>query len=177
MKTPFRHLVPFLPVFLCAAAGCRSAPGVPESHWNVDAVPQRITAHFTGYRGELDGSYREFQWRKKQDINLTLRRHFLNNNPENPLQVADPSLTAVRPPFGLLPNPVTYFHVESIVIGSFLLGWTGAFLPLPIDSLIATLSPGGLSEFGSGISDTFTGDWHGELGEPVPPSKFKVRHR
>jgi hypothetical protein len=176
MKIPLRTALS-LSVLVCAAAGCKTMAGTPESHWNIDSVPNRITTHFTGYRGPIDGNYREFQWRKKKSIDLTMRRHFLNNNPENPLEVADPSRTEVRPPFGILPDPVHYFHVESIVIGGALLAATGTFLPIPVDSLIATFTPGGTREFSDGISDTFSGDWEGELDKPAPPSKFKVRRR
>ena len=176
MKTPFRNAL-CLPVLLCAAAACRTMAGTPESHWNIDSVPNRMATHFTGYRGPIDGNYRDFQWRKKKSIDRTLRRHFLSNNPENPLQVAEPSRNEVRPPFGILPDPVHYFHVESIVIGGAIAAATGTFIPLPIDSLIATFSPGGPEEFRDGVSDTFSGDWRGERGKPPSPSKFKVRRR
>jgi hypothetical protein len=175
MNTPLRYAARVLPLLL--AAGCHSTAGVPESHWNIESVPQRITTHFTGYRGPIDGSYQDFQWQKKRDINLTLRRHFLNNDPENPLEATDPNRNLVRPPFSVLPDPVTYFHAESLAIGALVYGASGTFVLLPVDSLIATFTPGGPTEFIEGIGDTLSGDWHGELGEPAPPSRFKVRHR
>lgn len=178
MKIPFRPRIAILFLSLpLAALACRTTPGVPESHWNIESVPPRIARHFFGYQSEVDGPYRDFQWRKKKDINLTLRRHFLNNNPENPLEPADPSQTAVRPSYSVLPDPILYFHAESLFIGGLLAGWTGAFIPIPIDSVIATCSEGGWDEFKEGARDTFRGDHRGKIREPVPPSKFKVRHR
>ncbi len=178
MKTPVRRSIAILPLLLpLAASGCSTTAGVPESHWNIDSVPSRMTHHFLGYQSEVDGPYRDFQWRKKKDINLTLRRHFLNNNPRNPLEPTDPSQTAVRPPHSVLPDPVTYFHAESLFIGGLFAAWTGAFVPIPIDSVIGTCSEGGWGEFKEGARDTFRGEYRGEIREPVPPSKFKVRHR
>ncbi len=177
MKSPFcRSFGPALVLAALAAAGCRSAPGDPNSHWNVDAVPQRVTKHFTGYRGPLDGSYVDYQMRKKMEIDLTLRRHFLNHNPLNPFQVEDPSVTQRRPPFGILPDPLHYFHLEAIAWGTVLLVWTGTFIPIPVDSLIATFTADGWEEFGDSFSDTFTGD-EDERVKPPPPRKFKVKNR
>jgi hypothetical protein len=180
MKNPCRlsfGALSLVSIASITAGACATTPSVPESHWNIDSVPQSVVKHMTGYRGELDGNYRDFQWRKKKDINLTLRRHFLNNNPENPFEPPDPSRTELRAPYSVLPDPLLYFHVEALAVGAVTLAWTGAFIPIPIDSVIATFSEGGWSEFGTGIKQTFTGEWEGRVGDPAPPSKFRVRHR
>ena len=162
---------------LLVSTSCKTGTVTPQSHWNVESVLPRAVKHFTGYRAELDGSYRDFQWRKKKDINLTLRRHFLNNNPYNPAQPYDPSVIEVRPPHSLVPDVANYLHVESLFFGIFFAGASGAFVPVPVDSLIATFTPGGFAEFGKGVSDTISGEYTGERGSPPKPSKFKVRNR
>ncbi len=153
-------------------SGCRTTAGDPSSHWNVDSVDNRIVKHFTGYRGAVDGSYLEFQLQKKNDLNKTLRRHFLNNNPDNPFQTPDPSANAPRRNYGPLPNPAQWFHLESILLGGVLGGWGSAAL-LPLDSLLALTSPGGLGEFGR----TFIGDWGSVTASPPSPSTFEVKNR
>jgi outer membrane biogenesis lipoprotein LolB len=64
-------------------AACQASPGQESNHWNIESLAPRTAKAFLGYRRDLDGTYREFQWRQKQDINLTLRRHFLNDSPTN----------------------------------------------------------------------------------------------
>ena len=107
-----------------------------------------------GYEPDVDGEYIDYQWQNKLHIAKTLQRHFLNWNPDNPFQPDDPDYHATRPIHSPLPNPLNYFHVESLVIGAALLG-TGTFIPLPIDSVIATLAPGGPEELVAGLSVAF----------------------
>ncbi len=163
-----------LPVCLAAVA-CRSGH-LTDNHWNADGVPERVVKHFTGYRQDVSGSYVQHQWRKKMDIDLTLRRHFLNNNPDNPYQPDDPSQVRERPPHSLFPDPIYYFHVESLATGAVMSGWTGAFIPIPVDSLVATFA-GGWDEFGEGFSSTFSDEGGEERDQPPRPSKFRVKNR
>jgi hypothetical protein len=162
---------------LALAAGCRTAPNAENSHWNIQSLQPRITRQIFGYRRDLDGSFREQQWQAKQDINLTLRRHFLNNNPENPFGPEDPSYGAPRPPHSLAPNPLAYMHLESLAFGAMFLVAYGTFIPIPFGSVIASLTPGGPSEFAEGFTNTFSGSWRGNVERPPPVSEFRVRNR
>ncbi|MFT7669871.1 MAG: hypothetical protein ACI8X5_002578 [Planctomycetota bacterium] len=108
-----------------------------------------------GYDADVDGSYREYQWQNKLHIAKTLQRHLLNWNPDNPFQESDPDYYAARPINSPLPNPLNYFHVESVVMGAVILASGGTFIPLPIDSIIGTLEPGGEEEFVAGLSTAF----------------------
>jgi hypothetical protein len=137
------------------AAGCRSSGESMNDHWSERSVAPRVSRFFLGYDAEKDGDYRDFQWERKQDINLTLRRHFLNHNPDNPHQPDVPSRYKPRPPHSLLPNPVPYIHLEGLLLGFALMGATGTFIPLPIDSILGTLEPGGVGEFTEGVARTF----------------------
>src|SRR5262245_54002311 len=92
-----------------AARRASHAPYVRQ-HWTADSLGPRMSRAFLTYDPESDGRYVDFQWRKKQAINVTLSRHFLNYNPENPFQTEDPSFYGKRPPHSLLPNPVRYIH-------------------------------------------------------------------
>jgi hypothetical protein len=164
-------------VLLSLSSGCQTAPGQETSHWNIGSVPTRVAYQFFNYREDMDGSYREHQWREKQEVNLTLRRHFLNNNPDNPFQADDPSRVAPRPPHSILPDPVEYFHVESLTTGIALAALTGAFIPVPVGSLLATFEKGGTTEFFEGFGDTLTGSFGTRLDEPPPVEEFRVRRK
>lgn len=123
-------------LLLCTA--CASNHPASHNHWSLHSVGPRVTRTFLGYDSERDGdSYLEFQWERKQDVNRTLRRHFLNDNPENPFRTGAVEEPAPRPVNSPLPEPHRYFH------------WT------LIDGPIATVvDPDGFHEFWQGIEDT-----------------------
>ena len=171
MTTVQSRLAFFLALPLLASA-CKTGPSSPGDHWTLDSVPQRMVQHFTGYRSDRDGSYVDFQYRKKKSIDRTLRRHFLNNSPDSPFEADDPSQTKRRPPHSPAPDPLYYMHVESLATGAVMMGLSGGFVPIPIDSLIATFD-GGWDEFGRG----FTQGADAEAEHPPGVSKFKVKNR
>ena len=166
-----------LSLLVAAFSSCKTDPGVPESHWNIDSKPADFFKHLTGYRGAIDGSYREFQLRKKKSINLTIRRHLLNNNPHNPFQIEDPHLYDARNDWGLLPDVVGFFHFEALAFGLITFGIWGTFLPIPVDSVIAIFTPGGMGEFGRSFVGTFSGSWGHREQMPPPVSEFRVKNR
>lgn len=163
-------------VLLLAApffAACKTGlPASQAEHWSVESVPARMVKHFTGYRADRDGAFVDYQYQKKKHINRTLRRHFANNSANSPIEPNDASQTNRRPPHSLAPDPLYYMGVESLVMGVVTLGVTGAFLPIPIDSLLATFD-GGWGEFGRGFSQG------ADAEAQVPPSvsKFRVKNR
>jgi hypothetical protein len=67
-----------------AAAGC-TTPDYENNHWHINHVAPRIAYHFAGYRQSVDGPYIEKLGEDMEDVQLTLLRHLLNYNPENPL--------------------------------------------------------------------------------------------
>jgi len=157
------------------AAGCKTGgPSYQAEHWSIDSVPGRIAKQFTGYRPDRDGTYIDYQYGKKKDISATLRRHFLQSSPGSPTEPDDPSQYNRRPPHSIAPDPLYYFGAESLFIGAVTLGWWGVFVPIPIDSLIATVaSEDGWSEMGRG----FTQGADAEAARPVPVSEFRVKNR
>jgi len=163
---------------LCGAllSGCASR-GPAMDHWNLGSVGARASKSFLGYRADLDGSYRERQWQDKRDISLTLRRHLLSNNPDNPFVADDPGRSEQRPPHSILPDPLYYFHVEALIVAGLTYGWLGVPLPIPIGSLIASFEPGGGSEFVQGLGVPFSGSYGGTIGEPPDNDEFRVRRR
>ena len=164
-----------LGLLLSVSTGCQSAPGYETSHWNIGSVPSRVAYRFFNYREDLDESFRDRQWRDKQSINLTLRRHFLNSNPDNPFQPEDPSRIAPRPPHSLFPDPIEYFHLESLTTGVGLLALTGVFMPIPIGSVLGTAESGGPAEFFEGMTNTLSGSFGSRLDQPAPVEEFRVR--
>ena len=160
---------------LLATPACLSAPGQETNHWNIESLYPRTAYHFLGYRQDIDGPYRDHQWRQKQDLNLTLRRHFLNNNPKNPFQAYDPGLDRGRPPHSVLPNPLMFFHLESLAIGAVILARTGTFIPLPLGSIFGIIEDGGPEEFVEGMRLTFSGSYGIDLDEPPPVEEFRVQ--
>ena len=168
-----KRLASALLAVLVAAPACKSGPPTPRSHWSpnhwtVDSVGSRMAKHFTGYRKDLHGSYIDYQFRKKKSINTTMRRHFLNNNPDNPFVGDDPSQTAPRPPHSIWPDPLYYIHAEGLLLGLVVLGWSGTYVPVPFDSLVATATGGGDEFFQGGTS---------AQRDPPPTRKFRIKNR
>jgi len=174
MKTLFRNLASAtLVASVVLSTGCTTAPNDTRSSWNIDSVDDRIVKAFTGYRGPIDGSYVDYQAEQKRDISQTLTRHFLNHNGENPLQAYSPRAVEEHRPHSILPNPVSWFHAESIFFGGILTMTSGAFIPIPVDSLLALGSSQGRSEFVEGVRF-----WDRKSGHELPPSPetFQVKN-
>ena len=182
--TPLSQTLPHMRVkslFLAASAGlltvaCASTPGQHDNHWNIGGLGPRLAYHGLGYQPYMADSYRDHQWQQKQDINLTLRRHFLNNNPENPFQPEDKSLSDPRGPHSILPDPVNYLHLEALMFGLVFTASGGTFIPVPVGSLLGTIEEGGFEEFGEGIKQTVSGDWDSEGDGPPTPKEFRVKN-
>lgn len=174
------RFVPLLAATLLAGA-CQSGGPTTRNNalWKPDSLKYRMGKHFFGYRPDVDGKYIDYQFQKKQDVNLTLRRHFLNNNPDNPMEADDPSLTQRRPPHSLLPDVYDYMHVEALLAGVVTVAWGGTFLPIPVDSLMTTVFGGrpAWNEFGEGFVGTFTGSGGTKAQDPPAPSEFRVKNR
>ncbi|MEX1026083.1 MAG: hypothetical protein WD226_13495 [Planctomycetota bacterium] len=169
-------LFPALLAGLLSFGSCQSAPSQEHVHWNLESVGQRMSYSFLGYREDIDGSWRDKQWEDKQNINRTLRRHFLNNNPENPFQAEDPNVGKPRPPHSILPSPLHYFHLESLAFGAGMSALTGAFIPIPVGSLLGTFEEGGFKEFGDGIVQSLTFSYDNELPAPPPVEDFRIKN-
>lgn len=155
-------ILPPIGLVLCVAslalsAGCASTKGsdMYDNHWTERSIGPRLGRAFLSYDRERDGMYRDFQWRQKQDINLTIRRHIFNHNPQNPFEPDEPNMYAQRPPNSILPRPWEYIGFEGLAWGGILYGATGLFLPIPVGSILGTLEEGGGDEFEQGIDDTF----------------------
>ena len=139
---------------------CQGSGQEINDHWNADSVAPRAGRFFLGYDAGRDGDYRDFAWERKQDINLTLRRHLFHHNPDNPNH---PDLAPSRRPLNsLLPDPITFFHLEGLLIGFAAYTTGGTFIPIPIDSLIGVFEEGGRDEFMDGVTD-FAGDTIGAV--------------
>jgi hypothetical protein len=136
-------------------SSCVSSPSKADDHWSNESIAPRVARVMLGYDPDQYDSYRDYAWENKLAISLTLQRHLLCWNPENPYQPADPDYYAPRPLNSPLPNPLTYFGIESVVIGSLIYAGAGVFIPIPIDSMIGTLEPGGEEEFVAGLTTTF----------------------
>jgi hypothetical protein len=145
---------------LCLSVGCQSSPDIND-HWNASSTVPRITRAFLGYDSSRDGSYRDFAWERKASINLTLRRHLFNHNPDNPNHAVPSGTYAERPVNSLLPDPINFIHIEGLVLGLIPLAAGGIYFPLPVDSLVGILDVGdeggedGIDEFMGGVEQTF----------------------
>lgn len=151
-----RFALPALAVsLLVSASGC-SSPSKINDHWSIDSVGPRMVRSFTGYEADDWENYRDYADSKKESINLTVKRHFLNWNPLNPFQPEDESRWEERPLNSLLPRPDYYIHAEGLVLGAVAYAAGGAFFPIPIDSILGTLEPGGGAEFVEGFRRTIS---------------------
>lgn len=138
---------------LVGLTSCQSQAAHARDHWTGYSVGPSLSRAFLSYDAESDGNYTDFQWRKKKSMELTIRRHFFNHNPDNPFEAVDPTIYEPRPIHSLLPAPYRYIHVEGLVFGACLLA-EGAFFPLPIDSILGSFEEGGPEEFTDGITQT-----------------------
>lgn len=153
--------LPPLAVFtVLAVAGCNANPATnTHDHWNLRGVAPSVTRAALGYDAEKDGRYIDYQYQNKKSIYLTLKRHLLNENPENPFEAEDEAFYEPRPLHSILPRPWEYINLEGAAWGGIIAAaGSGVFTPIPIDSVIGTLSDGGGDEFSEGIRRTFSGD-------------------
>lgn len=148
-----------VPLLISAVAtlgftACRSQAAYENDHWTPYSIGPSLSRNILGYSAENDGDYKVFQWKRKKSIELTLRRHFFNNNPDNPFEPYDPSVNAPRPNHSLFPNFVQYIHVEGILLGAATTAFSPILYPIPVDSIIGTFEEGGGDEFVAGIQET-----------------------
>lgn len=142
-----------------AFSGCNANPDTSShDHWTMRGLAPRFQRSVLGYDAEKNGRYVDYQYANKKSIYLTMKRHFLNENPENPFQAEDEDFYKPRPPHSILPRPWEYINFEGLAFGGILVGATmgGAFVPIPVDSVIGTMSEGGGDEFKEGIRRTFS---------------------
>jgi hypothetical protein len=139
---------------LVGLAGCSSQAAHARDHWTGYSVGPSLSRNFLSYDVENDGNYTDFQWRKKKDMEITMRRHFFNSNPDNPFEPVDKDVYAPRPVHSVMPAPQRYIHVEGLVFGAVSLGAGGLFIPFPVDSFLGTMEEGGSDEFAAGIGQT-----------------------
>ncbi len=164
------------------AVACQGTGQDINDHWNADSIAPRAGRFFLGYDSQKDGNYREFAWERKQDINLTLRRHLFHHNPDNPNH-ADVE-TRRRPKNSLLPDPVTFIHIEGLLMGFAAYTTGGTFIPLPVDSIIGVFEEGGRDEFMEGIGEfggstigAVTATFAHKIIEPSAGGAIKSFHR
>lgn len=154
---------------LLCLSGCRSTPTQQYNHWSLSSVGPRMSHHFLGgYDYYKHGTWREFDYAQKKDIERTLRRHFLNTNYDNPFQADNSNRYGERHHHSFAPYPWEYIHVEGLVMGALMLNPSvDIFLALPIGSLLGTMDNGGVEEFFDGI---------GQAAEPAGVLAASVAH-
>lgn len=153
-------LSPLAATLVCLLAGCNATPETnTHDHWTLRGVAPRFARATLGWDAEVDGRYIDYQYRNKKSIYLTFKRHLLNENPENPFQAEDEAFYAPRPVHSILPRPWEYINVEGAAWGGIIAAaGSGAWIPIPVDSILGTLSEGGSDEFGEGIHRTISGE-------------------
>lgn len=144
-------------------SACNANPDTNATdHWNDAYIAPRFQRAALGYDAERDGRYVDYQYANKKSIYLTIKRHLLNQNPENPFQPEDKEFYEPRPLNSILPRPWEYINYEGLAWGAIIAGATGGiFVPVPIDSIIGTMSDGGADEFAEGIRRTLSNDPRG----------------
>lgn len=68
------------------STSCSSQRTHYDDHWNSRSVGLRMGNAAFNYREERDGDFWEFQERQMDAAGNTIRRHFFNENLDNPLQ-------------------------------------------------------------------------------------------
>jgi hypothetical protein len=138
-------------------AGCNANPDThSHDHWNIKGLAPRVQRSVLGYDAERNGRYVDYQYANKKSIYMTIKRHGLNQNPENPFQPEDKAHYEPRPVHSIVPRPWEYINFEGLVFGAIFVGTGAGFIPIPVDSVIGTMSEGGGEEFKEGIRQTVT---------------------
>lgn len=79
-----------LPLALCAlplfCASCKTGSSRANSHWNAQSIGPEIGWYFLGYEVDEDENYGDRLEKDGRHVGLTLQRHFLSVNPDNPFQ-------------------------------------------------------------------------------------------
>jgi hypothetical protein len=158
---------------LALFASCYTAD-TRYNHWRLEGLTPRVAYHFLRYDTNSGVPYYEHANQQRQDINLTIRRHLLNDNPYNPFQ----RKSAWHPPqkqFSPLPDPIHFFHLSSVALGAAFLGGGGPFFVFPIEVIPVLFEDGGWEEMTSGVRSTLDGE---PPSEPTPPpvSEFRVKN-
>lgn len=151
LYAPLAGLAPI--VGLALFSGCAAQAPYVNQHWSARHMGPSLSRAFLSYDAETDGKYRDFAWKKKQAINLTISRHLFNYNPENPFQEESKDFYAPRPNHSMLPRAYNYIHLEGIALGAISYAGGGIFIPLPLDSIIGTFEEGGTEEYVDGIGE------------------------
>jgi hypothetical protein len=71
---------------LAAALGLGACYTTPASHWDAEHAAESASYHFLGANGQTDETILQTTKQGSREITLTMRRHFFNDNPHNPLQ-------------------------------------------------------------------------------------------
>ena len=152
----------------CVSCNLSSSGQHMDDHWSWRSIMPRANRYILGYDANQHGTYRDFQYERKQAIELDIRRHFFNHNPDNPNHPEVPSRFEPRPDHSLLPNPARYIHLEGLLLGAALIPATGGFFPLPVDSILGTADEGGWDEFMHNREEALAEDE--VISASVPPS-------
>ncbi|MFT5052620.1 MAG: hypothetical protein ACI8QZ_004056 [Chlamydiales bacterium] len=75
-------------LFLALLSSCASK-GINQ-HWEAESTVPRVSRFFLGYNAERDGEYLDFAWHRRQNVQKTMMRHFMNINSDNPNHVTRP---------------------------------------------------------------------------------------
>ena len=97
LTQPMKRSLVVSTLALTVLASCTSTSRDINKHWEEESLVPRVGRFFLGYDSEKDGDYRDFSWRRRQAINKTMVRHFLNINPDNPNHADVPRLRSTRP--------------------------------------------------------------------------------
>ena len=139
-----------------ALGGCYTTPA---SHWDPESAPESASYHFFGANDSTPNTIVETTKQGSRSITLTMRRHFFNDNPNNPLQDHryDPYDRYI--PIWHMPYYAVLDTAEMVTLGLVHTG-EGAFG--------AVLMPWQLLAGTSSVSS---------YEEPPRPSEFKVKNK
>ena len=91
---------------LCASlcSSCVTDGSKMNDHWNPSSMPSRMQRTLTGYDASRDGSVTEWLASDANSIGLTLQRHLLGFNPDNPNEEEEStfSYNYIETQFGVL---------------------------------------------------------------------------
>jgi hypothetical protein len=163
MKTPL------LLAALALLGSCASTDPTYNSHWNAGSAGSSAVKAFSSYDDSEDSSHWDHENSNAADIALTVRRHMMNDNPDNPLQM--------RRGWGDQDNPYNMtagivdagYLIRDGVVGTLYVGAEGALMLT--DVLLGV--PASLVGFDyDGVSSL----WDDSDQSPTDPEDFETKN-
>ena len=163
MKTPL------LLAALATLGACASTDPTYNDHWNAGFAGDSAVKAFSGYDASSDTSHWDHGSSNAADIAMTVRRHMMNDNPDNPLQMRR-GWGDTESPYNMTAGVADAgYLVRDGVVGAYYVGAEGLLMLTDMVLGVPITTFGGSYE---GVSSW----WDDEDEGPTAPEHFSTKN-